>query len=90
MLYALLVLGGIIFIAIPVLFIAGGIIIGMISIYYGYTTFVADKLIIIGTFTYHHWKLFLPVVFFTALGMVSFTAYARKTTRYKKIKVKKR
>lgn len=88
-LYAFLVVGGIMFAVIPALFILGGIITGMISIYYGYTTYLADKLIMIGTFTYKHWKFFLPVAFITALGIVAFTAYARKTKSYKMARVKK-
>ena len=87
--YAFLVVGGIMFVAIPALFIIAGIIIGMLSIYYGYSMYVADTLIVIGTFTYKHWIFFLPVVFFTALGLVSFTAYARKTQRFKNARVKR-
>ncbi len=90
MIYALLVVGSIMFVAIPALFILGGIVVGMVSIYYGYTTFVAEKMIAIVAFTYLHWQFFLPVVLVTSLGIVSFTAYARKTAMYRKIRVKKR
>ena len=77
------------FIAVPAIFIIAGIVTGMASIYYGYSTAVADTLLMIGTFTCKHWKFFLPVVFVTALGLVSFTAYARKTQMYKAARVKK-
>jgi hypothetical protein len=87
-LYSFLVIAGVIFLAIPVSFILFGLVLGFISIILNLSTALADIFLIVGAAPWRYWYIFFPITILGTSVFVIFTLHVKKTSFFRKIKLK--